>query len=257
MIINIKCYILPDSNYDIILGRPDINKYQILDKVALSGDEFSELIKRKRTETDHPVKSHYNRKIPENRSELHSLSTDRKMGTKVPSGSEAKIKTCMECRTAPHKNCTAGCAADKKAKTDNISDFSGRSVRKHELIHWVDIEPILPIEVYVGICDELYTIAQEKISEISEENLKRPDIPRVFRLPNTGSGKAGQRGVAQTCMIASVRGPSNIVGDPTAGTVYEVNQSEDFSDGKIPIMANASENPSKKRIHKSEILDSV
>ena len=35
LIINIKCYILPDSNYDIILGRPDINKYQISDKVIL------------------------------------------------------------------------------------------------------------------------------------------------------------------------------------------------------------------------------
>ena len=208
--INIKCYILPDSNYDIILGRPDINKYQILDKVALSGDEFSELIKRKRSETDLPEKSHYNSNIPENRSELHSHSTDRKIGLKVPSGTEAKTKICMECRTASHKNCTAGCAAEEKTKISSTSDYAGRSVRKTEATHWVDIEPVLPIEVYVKICDELYTIAQEKISEISEENLKRPDIPRIFRLPDAGSGKAGQRGVSQTCMVANVRGPSNI-----------------------------------------------
>ena len=103
----------------------------------------------------------------------------------------------------------------------------------------------------------MYAIAHEKISEISAQNLKRPDITPIFRLPDTGSGKAGQRGVAQTCMVANVRGPSNSVGGPTAGTVYAVKQSEDFSDERIPISVNTTENPSKKRLHKSAFLDPV
>ena len=58
-------------------------------------------------------------------------------------------------------------------------------------------------------------------------------------------------------MVANVRGPSNSVGDPTAGTVYAVKQSEDFSGERILIKANATEDPSKKRLHKSAFLDPV
>jgi hypothetical protein len=183
--IPIKAWILEDCPYDMIVGRPDIEKHKLLDRVELSGNEYSNYCMKNRPRVGADLLTLYHKR-PRESEEKNS----------------DKVFTCTECRedNPTTKKCTAGCAAEKKHNS-STSDFASDA--------WVDIEPVLPIEVYVSICDELYAVAHKKIMGIKEDNLKSPDNPRIFRFPDTGSGTAGRRVVTQTCMFASIQGHDN------------------------------------------------
>ena len=229
--IPIKAWILKDCPYDIIVGRPDIEKHKLLDRVELSGNAYSTYCMKKR---------------PRVGADLLTLSHHKRPRESEEKNSDAEILICTECReNNPTKICTAGCAADKK-NNSSASDFASDS----GYTQWAEIESVLPIEVYVSICDELYAVAQKKIMGIKEENLKSPDNPLVFRFPDTGSGTAGRRVVTQTCMLASVQGHDNNASATQLHELYTAPQRSEGSHGaSSPIKFHVDGKTPKIRAH--------
>jgi hypothetical protein len=131
---------------------------------------------------------------------------------------------------------------------------------------WIDIEPILPIETYIQICDELFDIAKQNIlgSEASS-----PKIDSDSSNSDVAIQHAARRVVAQTPAGASVGGHSNNV---TRTQLHELHLSfcetenilrnKDDENGETVTHGNhqfyhLSGIPRVSRIHKDKILDPI
>ena len=231
--IKIKAWLIDNLPYPIIVGRPDIVKNSLLDKVSLAGDDYSKYfykgVKRDTIRGDTGV-CQYKR-----------VSIKRKHEDILATAMGMSDTTCAQCECR-HGNSPPGCCS---AKDKDILDTTLGTV---------------PAEDYVSITDELYIIAQEIFTGSRTANLNNShdvEYGDDFGLLDPNTAKAGRRVATQTCVIASAQGHDNTVSATQLHELYMVSLEDEVAhDIELPPVQYQYDGVTPKcKIHKDQLID--